>query len=74
MPTGYQVIGGRYCDILVQGWDGSASETGCILAPEHIGNCRDAQGNELNYQKLFRPRAGILNWDKIEDDIKDGTF
>jgi len=74
MPTAYQVIGGRYCDILVQGWDGSASETGCILEPEHTGNCRDAQGKECNNQVLFRPRPGIINWTKIRHDIRNGTF
>lgn len=76
MPNPYQVLGGKTCDILVMGWESTdeADHTGCVRPPEHTGNCIDETGNLRNNQRLFRPRPGIINWDKIEEDIRLGIF
>ena len=51
-----------------------AKDTLCVLEPLHLGKCVDRRGNKRNNQIDMPSRPGIINWARIERDIRSGAF
>lgn len=62
------------CDMIVKDALDSCEDTACVLEPLHVGVCVDRQGNTRDNQINMPPRPGIINWARIERDIKLGVF
>lgn len=48
--------------------------TACVKDRGHSDDCMDADGNTAPNWSMQQPRAGVINWRKIEYDIKHGLF